>query len=116
MNDSKAIKASIGYTVGNYLLKGLSFLTIPIFARLLSTEDYGTVNTFGAYESIMFVIIGFAIHASYKNARYKYQMIAEGANPGQDYRTYVSNSFCLIWISGGVWFLLTLFSEIRFYS
>lgn len=109
MNDSKAIKASIGYTVGNYLLKGLSFLTIPIFARLLSTEDYGTVNTFGAYESIMFVIIGFAIHASYKNARYKYQMIAEGANPGQDYRTYVSNSFCLIWISGGVWFLLTLF-------
>ena len=52
MGNSKAVKAGIGYTIGNYLIKGLSFLTIPIFTRLLSTEDYGIVNIFGAYENI----------------------------------------------------------------
>ena len=28
---SKAIEAAIGYTIGNYLIKGLVFLTIPVF-------------------------------------------------------------------------------------
>ncbi len=109
MSNSKAVKAGIGYTIGNYLLKGLSFLTIPIFARLLSTDDYGIVNTFGAYESIMFVIIGLAIHASFKNARYRYKMISEGAEEGKDYRTYVSNAYLLIWCGGFVWLILTAF-------
>lgn len=106
MGNSKAVKAGIGYTIGNYLIKGLSFLTIPIFTRLLSTEDYGIVNIFGAYESIMFVIIGMAIHTSFKNARYKYNLVSEGARNGGDYRTYVSNAFSLVWLSGAIWFLL----------
>ena len=108
MSNSKAVKASIGYTIGNYLLKGLSFLTIPIFTRLLSTEDYGIVNTFTACESIMFVIIGFAIHSSFKNARYRYKLTSEGAEAGTDYRTYVSNAFLLIWISGVTWMAFTI--------
>ena len=29
----KALKAGLGYTVGNMLVKGLSFLAIPLFAR-----------------------------------------------------------------------------------
>ena len=108
MNNSKVIKAGLGYTIGNYLLKGLSFLTIPIFARLLSTDDYGIVNTFGAYESIMFVIIGLAIHTSFKNARYKFGIVSEGAEIGQDYRTYVSNAFSMIWLSGLIWLLFVI--------
>ena len=39
--ENKVIKAGIGYTIGNYLLKGLSFLTVPLFSRLLDTSDYG---------------------------------------------------------------------------
>jgi O-antigen/teichoic acid export membrane protein len=78
-NSNKAIKAGIGYTIGNYLLKGLSFFAIPIFSRLMSTSDYGTYNTFAAYESIIFVIIGLALHSSFKNAKYKY------SNKFQDY-------------------------------
>ena len=49
---SKVIKAGFGYVIGNYLLKGLVFLTIPIFTRLLSPSDFGVYNTFAAYESI----------------------------------------------------------------
>ena len=35
---NRVLKAGIGYTIGNYLLKGLSFFTIPIFTRLLTTQ------------------------------------------------------------------------------
>lgn len=45
--NKKALHAGIGYTIGNILVKGISFISIPIFARLLSVNDYGIVNTVG---------------------------------------------------------------------
>lgn len=83
--DNKVIKAGIGYTVGNYLLKGLSFLTVPIFSRLLSTADYGIFNSYLAYQCILFLIVGLAMHASLKNARYKFE---------EDFAKY--NSGCIL--------------------
>lgn len=103
---NKVLKAGLGYTIGNYLLKGLAFFTIPIFARLLNPSDYGQYNTFVAYESILFVIIGFAIHSSYKNARYKYGIVHEGAVKGQDYCNYVSTTLAMIAVSLGIWLSL----------
>lgn len=108
MQSKKAVKAGIGYTVGNYLLKGLSFFTIPIFARILSTEDYGIVNTFVSYESILFVVVGLAIHSSFNNARYRYGVVSEGAVRGSDYDTYVSNAYLFILLSGSAWLVLAV--------
>lgn len=70
---NKVIKAGIGYTIGNYLLKGLSFLTVPIFSRLLSTAEYGIFDSYLAYQSIVFILVGIALHTSLKNAKYRYQ-------------------------------------------
>ena len=68
----KAVRAGIGYTIGNILIKGISFLTIPIFSRLMSTADYGIYNTFASYVSIITIIMGLALHASIKNARFDF--------------------------------------------
>ena len=95
MGDSKVVKAGIGYTIGNYLLKGFSFITVPIFARLLTTEDFGIYSTFVAYETILFIILGCAIHTSYKNAKYKYA--EEDADiKGLSYDGYVSATIILL--------------------
>ena len=83
----KIIKAGIGYTVGNCLLKGLSFLTLAIFSRLMTTADYGLYNVFITYQSILYIILGIAIHSSYKNAKYKY---------GERFNEYISNSMVII--------------------
>lgn len=64
--------ASVGYTIGNYFLKGIGIITVPIFSRLLSTADFGTYNTFLAYESILYLFMELALHQSIKNAKYKY--------------------------------------------
>lgn len=82
---SEVQKAGIGYTIGNYLLRGLGFITIPIFSRILSTTDYGIYNTYMSYEGILFIIIGFALHSSFKNANIKY---------GVKFNEYVSS--CII--------------------
>lgn len=66
-------KASIGYTIGNYCIKGIGFITVPIFARMLTTSDYGIYNTFLAYEAVLYIFISLALHASLKNANYKFE-------------------------------------------
>lgn len=94
MPNSKVVRAGIGYTIGNYLLKGFSFITVPIFARLLSQEDFGIYSSFVAYETILFVIQGCAIHSSYNSAKYRFQ---NDDNPGSlSYNGYVSTTVALI--------------------
>ena len=69
---STAAKAGIGYTVANILIRGIGFLTLPIFSRVLDTYDFGIYNVFIAYDSILFCIIGFALHSSIKSANWEY--------------------------------------------
>lgn len=95
--NNKVIKAGIGYTIGNYMLKGLSFLTVPIFSRLLSAADYGIFNSYLAYQTILFLLVGMALHTSLKNARYKFK---------DDFAGYTSNCILLATCSLGVWLLI----------
>lgn len=94
--NSKVVKAGLGYTIGNYLLKGLSFFTIPIFARLMTTVDYGLYNTYASYDGILFVIIGLALHSSFKNAKYKFKA---------EFNKYISSCMLLSICSLVVWLI-----------
>lgn len=64
VKNSTTIKAGIWYTITDFLLKGLAFITIPIFTRLLSVEQYGIVSVYMTFESIFAIVTGLDIHAS----------------------------------------------------
>ncbi len=70
--ENKVAKAGMIYTLGNYLLKGIGFITVPIFSRLMTTSDFGIFNTFLTYEAILYLFLGLALHSSIKNAKYEY--------------------------------------------
>ena len=109
---NKIVKAGLGYTIGNYLLKGLVFFTIPIFARLLDPSDYGKYSIFVAYESIFVVISSMAIFTSYKNARYKYGLEEDGAEKGKDYRNYRSTTLAMLCFLLVLWLaVINIFSN-----
>lgn len=55
-NMSEAVKASFWFVVTNVVTKGISVITLPIFARLLSPEDYGTISVYYSWESIISII------------------------------------------------------------
>lgn len=86
---NKVFKAGFGYTIGNYLIKGLSFLSLPLFTRMMNTSDYGIYNSFCAYSGFLYVIVGFAIHSSYRNAELKYQ-------PKTKYYSYITTTMILL--------------------
>ncbi|KPU43716.1 polysaccharide biosynthesis protein [Oxobacter pfennigii] len=67
------VKASLGYSIGNILIKGISFLTLPVFTRILSTSDFGIYNSYIAYETILYMIIGITLHDSIRSAKYEFK-------------------------------------------
>lgn len=61
-------KAGLYYTFGSFFNKGISFLTVPIFTRILSMEDYGIVSTYSAWVSIATVCIGMTLYMGIRAA------------------------------------------------
>lgn len=50
-------RASFWFLICAFLQKGISFLTTPIFTRLLSTTEYGQYNIFNSWLGILTVIV-----------------------------------------------------------
>jgi len=94
---NKVFKAGAGYIIGNYLLKGITFLSAPIFTRLLTTEEYGDFGAYIAYESIFYIILGLALHSSITNAKYEYK---------EKLNEYVSSLVLLSGISVSIWLII----------
>lgn len=67
--NNKAFKAGTWYTIGNILLKGCIFFSLPIFIRLLTTIEFGEYNTYMAYEGIISAILGMGLYGTVKNAK-----------------------------------------------
>lgn len=66
-------KASTYYLIGNIFNKGVAFLTVPVFTRILSTYDYGIVTTYNSWIAILSMIMGFALHTSIRMAYVDYK-------------------------------------------
>lgn len=97
MNKGKEVKAGLGYMVGNVLIKGISFITLPVFTRLLTTEDFGIYNTYGAYASILAILIGLGMYSSVKNASYDYK---------EEINTYITTLISILGICAGIVMLI----------
>lgn len=97
--DNKLIKAGVGYTVANVLIKGLTFLTLPLFSRIMTTEQFGMYNVFVSYETMLSIVVGFAIHSSLKSANLRFRTEIDA---------YTSSVTLIYILSGSVWLILTL--------
>ena len=56
MENKKVIKASFWYTVSSILLKGIGFITTPIFVRILTKSEFGTYSNIITWYSIITII------------------------------------------------------------
>lgn len=95
---SNAFHAGLGYTIGNILIKGINFLTLPLFSRLMTTEQFGTYNIFLSYDAVLSIILGLAMHTSVKSAHYQFK----------DTDRYVSSIALFYILSSLLFFLFVL--------
>lgn len=57
-------RATIWYTAASLFTKAFGFLTIPLYTNLLSTGEYGYLNTYNAWISLLSVILGLSLSSA----------------------------------------------------
>ena len=92
------VKVSMSYAVCSILQNCLSFITLPIFTRLLTTEQYGQATIYGSWSSILMIFITLNLaYGSFSAAMVKYESRRD------EYITSVQG-ICFLLV--GVFFLL----------
>ena len=67
-------KAALWVTICSFLQKGISFITVPIFTRLMSTEEYGTYTVYLSWLQILTIMTSlYLFNGVYDNAMAKYE-------------------------------------------
>lgn len=92
-----ALKAGIWYVISNFLVKGIAFITTPIFARLMSEADYGEFSNFASWQTTLFLISGAELYGTLNRAYYDYT---------EDYDKYVSSITFLSFAITAVFYIL----------
>ena len=81
-----AIKAAIWFAVCNFVQKGLDVLTIPIFTRLLTTEQYGVYTVYRSWYIVISIFATLNLSAGvfnngmvkFKNERDRFTSAVQG--------------------------------------
>lgn len=127
-NMSEVAKAGIWFTICGFIQKALGFITVPIFTRLLTTQQYGTVSIFYSWESILVVFCTLNLFSGvFNNGMINYENDREGfLSSMQGLVTSLSIGICFIylifhrWLNSlfelGTLLMLIMFVEILFNS
>ena len=76
---SPAVRTSIWFTICNFLQRGTAFITVPIFTRLLTTEEYGVCNVYFAWFEIFLLITSLKIpYEGLNNGLIRYEEDKDG--------------------------------------
>lgn len=59
---SVVTKAALWFTFATVLQKGISFFTVPIFTRIMSTEQYGIFSVYLSWISVLTILGGMDFH------------------------------------------------------
>ena len=67
-------KAAIWFTFCNVMQKGISMITVPIFTRILSTEEYGIFSIYLSWMNIIVIFTSLNLYYGvFNNAMLKYE-------------------------------------------
>ncbi len=98
------VKSAAWYTISNFLLRGISFITTPIFTRLMSTSDYGMASNFATWVSIMACVTNLGLGYGIVRGKVEFE---------DDFKEFISSIQALTLISSSFWMILAvLFSKL----
>ena len=70
---SVALKSGIWYTLCTVIQRGISFITLPVFTRVMTKSDLGLFNTYATWISFFVVITTFDLPLSIIRSKHEYQ-------------------------------------------
>lgn len=105
--NKKAMKAGIWYVVNNILIKSLGIITLPLFSRILTTEEYGIINNFQSWLSVLTIVITLNLHTSIQRAKLDFE---------DNIDDYLASNLVLSTISCVIFYCVTIIFEEKSYQ
>lgn len=102
-----SMKAGVWYTVNSFINSGFIYLTIPIFTRLLTVEQFGRFNNYMAWLEIFLIISSLCLQYTINRAYIDFK---------NDFNGYLSSISVLVFIISLFAFVLFSFFESRLHS
>jgi len=101
VNTSLLLKSGFWYTVSSYLTRAMVFITMPIFARLMSKSEYGDFSVYANWQQILLIICGLEVYSALNRARFDFP-------EKKDLDGYITSSLVLCTLVTAVVFVLYL--------
>jgi len=95
------LKSGFWYTATSFLTRAMVFITMPIFTRILTKEQYGDFNVFANWQATLLIICGLEVYSTINRARFDFD--GEGELDG-----YITSALTLSATFTGVLFILFL--------
>lgn len=85
------VKAALWFTVCSIVQKGISFITVPIFTRLLSVDEYGIYSVYNSWLSLFTILATLKMYSGcYFNGLYKYSEKNSFTSSIQSLETFIT--------------------------
>ena len=76
---SPAVRTSFWFTICNFLQRGIALFTVPVFTRLLTTQEYGICNVYFTWAEIFIVFTSLQIpYEGLNNGLIRYEEDKDG--------------------------------------
>lgn len=90
------VKASFWFIICNILQKGIAFITIPIFVRLMTTEEYGIFSIYQSWADVITIFATLKLSAGvFNNGMVKFKDDRDGYTSSMQFLSTIL-SLCMI--------------------
>ena len=93
--NTKALKSGFWYFLSNSLIRSISLITTPIFARLMTHEEYGAYSNYSSWTNIAITFITMRSEASFISAKFDFRDDLEKYNRSL---IYLTACIATVWI------------------
>lgn len=94
-----ALKAGSWYIICNFINKGIAFITMPIFTRLLSKTVIGEFSNYTTWLNLFLIIFTLDVHATVTRARFDFKTDLDGYLSSISIMSAVSTIICALTMS-----------------
>ena len=78
-NSSQGVKSSVAFALASAVSAGMSYLTTPVFTRMLTSTEYGEVTIYLTWQSIFAIIAMFSLnYGVFNNGMMDYKADRDG--------------------------------------
>lgn len=71
--NKKVISSGVWFTISNFIVRSIGFITTPIFTRMLTKAEFGDYSNFAAWASLALVVTSLNLEASLIRARFDHE-------------------------------------------